>query len=180
MVIDWFYTTYMLQSWLSNEEGAAAIEAALLMPIMVSLLAGSYDLGKGLVLSSRTVTSSQIAADLITRDKTVNQADVNDAIAGSKLAYEPFSLREYGIDIVSVEFDSRRSPQILWRETQGMSPNNNALDNINGVGDPGEGMVVVSVQYSYQPVFAKYFVGDIDMLEIAYARGRRSPTVTWN
>lgn len=179
MTIDWFYTVYALKNWLHLEEGVAAIEAAMLFPPMVALLLGVYDLGTGIILNERTITSTQIAADLISRDKTVNLADVNDAIFGAQLAYEPFSLNGFGIDIVSVQFDAQRRPQVLWRETRSMAPNNNALDNVSGIGEPGEGMVIVSVQYTYRPLFGRYFMNDFNMLEIAYARGRRSPTVTW-
>lgn len=179
MVIDWFYTTYALKNWWHQEDGVAAIEAAMLFPPMVALLLGVYDLGNGIILNGRTITASQVTADLISRDKTVNLSDVNDAIVAAQLVYQPYGLRDFGIDVVSVKFDSQRRPQILWRETRDMSPNNNAVDNINGIGSPGEGMIVVTVEYTYKPLFAKYFTDDIDMIEIAYARGRRSPTVEW-
>lgn len=179
MVIDWFYTLHGLKAWWQQEDGVAAIEAALLFPPLVALMLGVYDLGTGIILNGRTITASQVTADLISRDKTVNMADVNDAIVAAQLVYQPFALQDFGIDVVSVQFDSQRRPQILWRETRDMSPNDNAIANVNGIGDPGEGMIIVSVEYTYKPLFAKYFTDDIPMMEIAYARGRRSPTVTW-
>jgi hypothetical protein len=179
MIIDWFYTLHALRKYWEDEGGLAALEAALLFPPLVALLYGVYDLGKGIILSGRTITASEVSADLISRDKTVNMADVNEAIEAAKLVYEPYDLSEFGIDIVSVRFDNNRSPVILWRETRDMSPNHLALENIDGIGDPGEGMIVVTVEYTYIPFFAKYFTDPIEMVEVAYTRGRRSPTVTW-
>ena len=179
MVIDWFYTLHGIQKWWNDETGVAAIEAAILFPPLVALLLGVYDLGNGIILNGRTITASEVTADLISRDKTVNLADVNDAIEAAKLVYQPYPLVDFGIDVVSVQFDSLRRPVILWRETRDMDPNNLAISNIDGIGDPGEGMIVVSVEYTYKPLFAKYFTDPIEMLEVAYARGRRSPTVTW-
>ena len=179
MVIDWFYTLHGLKTWWRHEDGVAAIEAALLFPVMGGLMMGTYDLGTAIVLNSRTVTASQVTADLISRDKTVTMADVNDAIVAAQLVYEPYPLRDFGIDVVSVKFDAQRRAQVLWRETRDMPPNNNAVENVNGIGDPGEGMVIVTVEYMYKPFFAKYFTDEIPMTEIAYARGRRSPTVEW-
>ncbi len=179
MTIDWFYTTHFLKNWLRLEDGVAAIEGAMLFPPMVALLLGVYDIGTGIILNERTVTASQICADLITRDKTVNMGDVNEAIMGARLAYEPYGLNGFGIDVVSVTFDAQRRPQVLWRETRGMNANNNALDNVSGIGAPGEGMVIVTVQYTYEPLFGRYFTEPFKMIEIAYARGRRSPTVKW-
>lgn len=179
MVIDWFYTLHGIKSWWMEEDGVAAIEAALLFPVLVTLLAGVYDLGTGIILKGRTVTASQIAADLISRNKTANSTSVNDIIAASKLAYDPFGLNGFGIDIASVEFDSRKNAKVLWRQTQAMSPNNTAVTSLNGVGAEGEGMIVVTVQYTYKPLFAHYFTKNFYMSEVAFARGRRSKTVTW-
>lgn len=179
MVIDWFYTAYALKNWWHQDEGVAAIEAAMLFPVMTALMLGTYDLGTAIILNSRTLTATQVTADLISRDKSVNMADVNEAITAAQLVYQPYGLQDFGIDVVSVKFDDQRRPQVIWRETRDMSPNNNALDNILGMGDPGEGMIIVTVEYTYKPLFAKYFTDAIPMTEIAYARGRRSPTVEW-
>jgi len=179
MVIDWFYTSHAIKSWWHREDGVAAIEAAMLFPIMVGLMAGSYDLGTGIILNGRTITATQVVADLISRNKTAKITDVNDAIEAAKLVYQPYDLNNFGIDIASVEFDSKKKPVVLWRETRSMTPNDAAVNSLVGVGEEGDGMVVVSVQYKYAPVFAKYFTGNYDMLEVSFARGRRSPTVTW-
>lgn len=168
-----------IRSWWKNEEGVAAIEAALLFPLMVLLMAGVYDVGQAIVLSGRTVTASQVVADLISRNKTVNLTQVNDNIKAAELVFQPHALNNFGIDIASVQFDNNRRPIVLWRQTRSMSPNNNAVESLNGVGTPGDGMVVVTVKYNYTPVFTKYFPYDFSMTEVAYARGRRSPTITW-
>ena len=168
-----------IKSWWKNEEGVAAIEAALLFPLMVLLMAGVYDLGQGIVLNSRTVTSSQVVADLIARNKTVNLTQINDNIKAAELVFDPYPLSDFAIDIASVQFDNNKRPVVLWRQTRSMSPNNSAVDSLNGIGTPGDGMIIVTVQYTYKPLFTHYFPYDFSMSEVAYARGRRSPTITW-
>ena len=179
IVIDWFYTVHAVKNWIDNQEGVAALEAAMLFPPMLSLLLGTFDLGNGIVLSQKTITASQVAADLVSRNRTVNSAAVEDIIHGAQLAYEPFALNGFGIDIVSVTFDAYKNPVVLWRRTESMLPNNDAVSSTAGLADEGEGMIIVSVQYTYVPNFAKYFMGDIDFKEVAYSRGRRSATVEW-
>ena len=179
MVIDWFYTVHAVKNWWENQEGVAAIEAAILMPPMVLLMAGAYDMGTGIILSGRTITASQVVADLICREKTADLADVNDAIVAAQLVYQPFLLNGFGIDVASIQFDSAKHPQVLWRQTQNMSPNTAAVASVDGIGASGEGMVIVTVQYTYHPIFMGYFTSDINMKEVSFARGRRSPTVEW-
>lgn len=169
-----------LKSWWNREDGVAAIEAAMLFPLMIFTMAGAFDLGQGIVLSGRTVTASQVVADLISRDKTANLSQINDDISAAQLVYQPFDLSDFGIDIASVQFDANKKPVVLWRQTRDMSPNTAAVDSLNGLGAAGEGMIVVTVEYTYKPLFAKYFTHSYPMIEVAFARGRRSPTVTWD
>lgn len=180
MYLDFFYIEQTIRSWIANDDGVAMVEAVMLFPPMLTLLLGVYDLGNGIILSQKTITASQVAADLISRNKTMNTSNLSDIIEGSKLAFEPYSHSDYGVDIVSVQFDSNKNPQILWRRTENMSPNNNAVNSVKGLSATGDGMVIVTVVYKYVPKFAHVFTGQMDFSEVAFARGRRSATVTWD
>lgn len=176
---DWFYTRDFIKSWIDDQQGLAGLEAAMLFPPMIALLFGVFDLGNGIVLSQKTINSSQIAADLVSRNRTVDAGSAEDIIAGAKLPFEPYALNGFGIDIVSVEFDAQKKPVVLWRQTRDMLPNNAAVASVEGLADDGEGMIIVTVQYTYVPKFAQYFIGDMNFSEVAFSRGRRSSTVTW-
>lgn len=178
--IDFFYIEQTIRQWINDEEGVAMVEAAMLFPPMLTLLLGVFDLGNGIILSQKTITASQVAADLISRNKTMNTANLTDIIAGSKLAFEPYGTKVYGVDIVSVQFDSNKNPVILWRETENMPPNDNAVASVKGLSASGDGMIIVTVVYKYVPQFASVFTGALDFSEVAFARGRRSATVTWD
>jgi Flp pilus assembly protein TadG len=180
MYLDFFYITQTIRQWIEDEDGVAMVEAVMLFPPMLTLLLGVYDLGNGIILSQKTITASQVAADLISRNKTMNTPNLADIIEGSKLAYEPYGTNAYGVDIVSVQFDSNQNPQILWRETQNMPPNDNAVASVKGLSASGDGMIIVTVVYKYVPQFAGVFTGEFDFSEVAFSRGRRSATVTWD
>lgn len=178
--IDFFYITQSIKAWIDDEEGVAMVEAVMLFPPMITLLLGVYDLGNGIMLSQKTITASQVAADLISRNKTMNDANLSDIIEGSKLAFEPYGTTDYGVDIVSVQFDSNKNPVVLWRRTENMLPNIEAVNSVKGLSPSGEGMIIVTVVYKYVPQFSHFFTGEMDFSEVAFSRGRRSATVTWN
>lgn len=180
MYMDFFYIEQTIRSWLAEEDGVALVEAVMLFPPMLTLLLGVFDLGNGIMLSQKTITASQVAADLISRNKTMNDTNLSDIIAGSKLAFEPYGSYYYGVDIVSVQFDASKNPQILWRHTENMSPNDNAINSVKGLSTSGDGMVIVTVVYKYIPQFAHFFTGEMEFSEVAFSRGRRSATITWD
>lgn len=179
IVIDWFYTLHGLKNWSVEEDATAMLEAVMLFPPMLTLLMGVYDLGNGIVLAEKTITASQIAADLTARNRTVGSGDIEQIIDAAQLAFEPYVLREFGIDIASITFDASRHPVELWRVTRDMMPNTAAVASVDGMAPQGEGMVIVTVTYAYNPMFAQLFMDELVYQEVAFTRGRRSPTVTW-
>lgn len=179
MVIDWFYTLYGIRKWVEDDKATAMVEAAFLLPPMMTLLMGVYDLGNGIAIGQKTISASQIAADLVARDRTMNSAQVENIIDAAELAFNPYSLTDFGIDIVSVTFNASQQPVVLWRQTRNMTPNSAAVASVSGLAPQGEGMIIVTVVYDYRPYFSKPVVGEIGFEEVAFTRGRRSPTVTW-
>lgn len=169
----------LLSRWVHEEDATALMEAVMILPVLITLLMGLFDLGFGIALNQKTITSSQVASDLISRNKTISIDELENVIDASEVTFEPYPLSQFGIDIVSLEFDDSGNPDILWRETRDMSPNDTAVNSTIGLGEEGEGMVIVTVRYTYTPFFSGLFVDEFGMQEVAFSRGRRSPTVEW-
>ena len=71
------YRFSMLRYW-SEETAVAAVETAILFPVLISMLMAVYDLGQGVVVNQKTISASQIIGDLIARNEVVNMALVED------------------------------------------------------------------------------------------------------
>lgn len=171
-----------LQRWKDNEDGLAATEAAMVFPILLLLMLGTFDIGNGIVASYKTIRASQVTADLIARDSAVDNTMINEAIMAGELAMQPLGTDGYGVDIVSVEFDDNANAQILWRETRNMTPNANVLASVAPLAEAGSGVIVVTVEFEHIATFTGFSMGnfsitDLPMQEMAFARGRKSPVV---
>jgi Flp pilus assembly protein TadG len=164
----------------AEERANAAIETVVLMPLVIGLLIGCYDIGMGILINQKTVGASQIIGDLITRDRSVTMTSLEDIIRAGELAYEPYSTTSFGYDIASIRFDADGDPVVIWRVTNNMAQNDDAVASTEGLGDANDGMVVVTTAYTYNPYFTHFVAGDIVMQEVAFLRGRRSATVTCN
>ena len=165
------------QYW-KNEDGVSALETAMLFPILFAMLMAIYDLGQGVVINQKTIAASQVIADLISRNEVVDVDLISDITNAGELALDPYPSAPFGYDIASVEFDEDGDPIILWRLTENMDENEAAINSTVGLGAEGEGVVVVSVVYSYEPFFTDFVIDSFDMREVAFLRGRKSATVT--
>lgn len=169
---------FNLMRFLEDQRGVSAIESAILFPILFSMLMAVYDLGQGVIVNQKTVAASQIIADLVSRKEVVDMALIDDITNAGELAFLPYPSTNFGFDIASVVFDEDGDPEILWRVTENMAQEEGAINSTTGLGDEGEGVVVVSVTYTYEPFFTNFVVDEFNMNERAFLRGRKSATVT--
>jgi Flp pilus assembly protein TadG len=158
-----------------REDGAnAAIEAGFLFPVMVAILCGMIDMGVALITNLKVTTATQIVSDLLARDRTVNDAQIDDAINAGRLALFPYDTTSYGVDIAGIQYvGSGLVPTVRWRETRNMNENPGVLERSAGLGLQNEGVIAVTVRYFFTPYFTGFMMSDIEMQEEAYVRGRK-------
>ena len=168
----------ILSRWIDEDEGVAAIEAAMIFPMMLFIFLGVFDAGNAILANQKTVRASQVVADLITRKSVVSNSDVSEAMDAGRLALEPLDSSSFGVDIVSIRFDESADSSIEWRDTFNMSSVPDALNSVTALQDANEGVVMVSVKYVYTPLFSSFISGPITMNEVAFSRGRRTPVIT--
>lgn len=171
-----------VSKWRLEEKGVAAIEAAMIFPLLALLLVGTYDMGNAIVVGQKAIRASQVTADLVSRESEVNDAMINEAVWAGELALHPFDTTSYGVDIVSISFDDTATPVIEWRETRNMTANPDVLSDVAALAEAGSGVMVVTIQYEYDPLFLGFSMGGftiglIPMEETAFSRGRKSAVV---
>lgn len=171
----------LLKLWGSDEDGAALVEAAMLFPVMFVLFFGMVDLGNGILLSQKVVAGSQMVADLVAREEILSEGELENAIDSGEAALMPYATDSYGVDVVGIRFDSDDGdPEVAWRETRNMDENEEVLDLAEGLGEPGEGVIIVTVQYEYEPRFSGAAFDTFEIDEVAVVRGRKNAFVPYD
>lgn len=164
----------LLRSFLRDDRGVSAIEAGFLFPMMVVVLCGMIDVGAALVANLKVTNACQIVGDLLAREGTTNDAQIEDAIVAGRLALNPMKTDAYGIDIVGIRYiGSDLVPTVIWRETVNMEEGTGIVERSAGLGHQDEGIIAVAVTYTFRPLFSGYIIGDLEMREEAFTRGRK-------
>jgi len=169
---------FIKQFW-RDTKGLALIESALVLPLMITLLFGLYDVGQALIINQKLKAATYTASDLITRKSYIDDDDIANAVGGAYMVIDPYNRGRLGIDIAGIEFDENDSPDVIWRYTDNMQPDGNIPSGADDLGNEGEGVVAVSTEYAYTPLFSSLFTGDITMREISFMRGRRTSRVQY-
>lgn len=172
------YNAFLLvRRWIAEERATVFTESVLLLPILSTLLMGCFDIGQAISINQKTIGASQIIGDLVARDRSVTMSSLQDIIRAGELAIEPYSTGPFGYDVASVAFDDSGDPDILWRVTYNTIENNTAVQSTEGLGEAGDGLIVVTATYKYKPYFFNFLKDEIHMKEVAFLHGRRSATV---
>ncbi len=167
----------LFKKWLKEDSAVAAVEAAMIFPMMLVLLVGVFDGGNAILANQKTVRASQVVADLIARSGVASDEDISEAIEAGRLAFAPLPVGSFGVDIVSVRFDDDANSEIVWRETENMSGIPDALSAVAALQEANEGVLMVTVEYRYTPLFVGFVFDTIDMREVAFSRGRNAPVI---
>jgi len=162
------------RKYMQDDSAVAAIEAGLLFPVLVMILCGTIDLGMMLLTNQKVVNATQTVSDLMTRGTQVSDTDINDAIVAGQLSLMPYSTTSFGVDIVGIQFvGATMVPTVKWRKTVNMGVNTTVLAKSDGMGAEDEGVVAVTVNYTFTPIFTSVVTGPMQMKEESYARGRK-------
>lgn len=163
-----------------SDSAVAAIEAAMVFPLLITILCGCYDTGNSLLINQKMITACQTVADVLARETSVDDGKLEDAVSGGRLALSPYNTDSFGVDIAGIEFQGTTAkPVVLWQKNYNSDKNDHILDKADGLGDQNDGLLGVTAIYTYKPFFSGIVIGDVHMKEISYVRPRRGLFITY-
>jgi len=165
----------LIRHFADDKRGTASMDFAFLLPIMLLMFIGVVEITNLLRLDRKVVAAAQTTADLVTQRREVSDAQLNDILRATELIFEPFSATGMTAGIVGVRYnEDTGAPEVDWTKTKNGGSVPDALTRAQGLGQPGEGVVVVRVTYNYTPVFFDFVMSSTSIEETAVLRPRRS------
>ena len=167
-----------ISSCIRCRKGAAITEFVLILPIMVMLFAGTVEATRLLRLDRKLQNAAYATADLVTHKPSVDDDRMTDILFAADLVMEPFTVNELTVGVSSVVFDPTDGvASVDWTESHRGETVPEATVKAEGMGPPGDSVVIVRATYNYEPLFGEFVFGTIELEELAFARPRRSATV---
>lgn len=175
----------------ADREGTAAVEFALLFPILLTLFFGSYELENYLLANLKVTAAAETAADLVAQTgisggslqtgvlQPTDFASFTDA-AAAVLTPLPTSNNQVKVAYASVTY-STGVPVIDWHVeengatpiTTGNVPHNQSLANLgNAAAGSTDSVIVVQVQYAYTSPLTYVLSSSYAISEAAFNRPR--------
>lgn len=166
---------FAFRRFASNQAGMAAVEFALLAPIMVGLLLGTVELIDALNASRRAENAASLA-DVVARDTEVDDDEVAGFWAGANLLMFPdVPTTTLDVRITSISIDSATDATVVWSEGHNaLSPfgAGSSIDLPDAMMTPGTSVIMAETIYHYSPPLRFLFGDSLAMTHTAYRRSR--------
>jgi Flp pilus assembly protein TadG len=173
-----------------NRRGFAAVEFALLLPVIVLMWCGIVEVSNLVMASSKLAAANQDMADLVSRCTTVSSTDTTAVFNLAALVMKPYPVTATNSTgyIASVNFaPTTGTPTYAWCDSFAGAtstgttncPSTTTLQNsATGLGDAGTSVLITGITYKYQPYFSVIYSSIITMTKVTYIHPRLVTLVT--
>ncbi len=171
----------IFQRFARDRRGLAALEFALIAPMMILVLFGSVELTELLATDRRAANTAASVADVVSRDTVVADDEIADLWTAANALMYPNSPTPLKIRISSVQVVTPTQATVLWSDGHnGHSPRaaGSPMDLPDGMMTPGTSVVVTETTYAYTPPIGVFLDLAFDLDHIEYRRPRVADPVT--
>ncbi|MFO0390017.1 MAG: TadE/TadG family type IV pilus assembly protein [Alphaproteobacteria bacterium] len=146
-----------------KQDGVAAIEFALVAPILMLLFLGVVEITRFVIISQKTEKAALTMSDLVAQSKEISTDDLDILIQAAGEVMKPLEFNDTGYVIVSsVSRVGSNAATVNWQYTGGGTWTHSSQIGFQGSAatlpagfelDPNEGIIIAEVYFSFMPLF---------------------------
>jgi Flp pilus assembly protein TadG len=171
----------------SDARGVAAIEFAMVVPLMIAMFVGAVEFSQVITVDRRVSQVASATADLIARTKSLDTTGMNGVMQVVQELVKPYSASPLKLSVISVaaNVNNASDTNVCWSHHHqggtGAYTRGSPYSLPNGVVEKGDSVIVTEVKYNYTPlIFNTYLPTGKELSEKYYLKPRLSSYVTFN
>lgn len=156
-----------------DERGIAATEFALLLPALLALVLGVYEISRYILLHQKLERVAYTVADVTGQQTAVTAAGLNDIMAAAIKIMDPYEFPDNGVIILtSVYQDPDGGPVVRWQYKGGGTLDRES--RIGAAGDEAELPAGFTLNDSDNVIFSEVFYSYIPDFDEEYFASREN------
>lgn len=162
--------------------GVAAVEFALLLPFLLALYLGGYEITQALSLYRKLTDTTTEIANIVSQYAIMSSSDVNSVFAASTQIMMPASATNLKIVLSEVSTDASSNPTVTWSQAYNGASALQASSKVTlpaGLAMANTSYILVQTTYQFTPVIGAAFVPPISLHNQIYMLPRRSNSITY-
>lgn len=172
----------MLRSFGADRRGVAAIEFALIAPVMIMLYLGLAELTLAMMAERRASHAASVVADLVAQSSQMNTTQMTDVFQVADAILAPFPTSTLTMRVSSVKADANATPKVVWSRGDGMTA---LAAGATPTGVPanllasGDSVIMAEVAYIWDSPLKKTIPNALRFRQTFFLKPRKSPEVVW-
>jgi len=158
-----------------DRRAVAAVEFALILPIMLSLYLGGDELGHGLTISRKVTHVSSSLSDLIAQSTSITNSDMTNILNAAASVITPYSTSNLTIVISEYYIDANKKVTVQWSDAYQTTPLSagTTISNLPAsLLSASSYLVTARVRYAYKPTVGYIMTGTFNLTDQFYLRPR--------
>lgn len=165
-----------------DEDGIAAIEFAIIAPVMIGMYFGLAEIASAISVDRRISHGTNVAGDMATQQPEIRDADIEEVVSAALRVMNIPDIDRVSMDIESFILPAADQPaesrgRIRVNQSAGNFTNFDASTLDTKILNANSGVVVTRVTYKYTPIELRFFNSDITLDETFLLKPRRSDAV---
>lgn len=172
----------MLRRLLRDRRGAAAVEFAMISPILIMLYLGLAETTMGLMADRRSSRVASTVGDLVAQTSMTSPTELTDIYAVAGMMMKPFPSSALNIRVTSIKADAAGVAKVAWSNAQGTGLPKYAVGTTmtppTGMLPANQSLILAEVRYNYNAPVASTLPRAIVFNDRFYLRPRNGGEVT--
>ena len=157
------------------KKGLAAVEFALIAPMMITLLFGSIEVIDALGTNRRAQNVASSIADVTSRDTEISNAELTGLWTAANLLMFPDDGSTIQVRISCISINSATDARVVWSEGHNgyaARAANSTVPLPSAMMTVGSSIIMAETIYEYHPPLRFLFGNNVNMDNVSYRRSR--------
>jgi Flp pilus assembly protein TadG len=170
-----------LRHFCSDRRGVAAVEFAVVLPFMLALYVGGVELGDGRAIQVKVTDTAHTVADLVTQNKTINNALMQTILNASQQIIAPYPQLNAVVTISEVSTDANGAATVTWSDSLNGTPRpvgQSMTLPASLAGQKNISLILGEVSYAYTPNLGYTITGTVNLADSYWLFPRNSTSIS--
>jgi Flp pilus assembly protein TadG len=165
-----------------ERRGLAAVEFAMLLPVMMTLYLGSVEITTAVATQRKVTLTARALADLSSQFTAIANADMTNILNAASDIIAPYSAAQLKSTVSELAIDANGQATVVWSDTlNGTARTVGSVVNIpTNLAVANTYLLLGETQYSYNPSYGYAVTGTLTLSEQIFMRPRQSNSVARN
>jgi Flp pilus assembly protein TadG len=163
-----------------ERSGLAALEFSLLLPVMLTLYLGSYEVTTGVAIQRKVDLTAHALADLASQFTTIDDSDMSNILNAASDIIAPYPAANLQVVVSELSINAQGQASVVWSDTL----NGTALTVGQSVtipsslAVPNTYLILGQASYSYNPTYGYVVTGTMTLSDSIYMVPRQSNSIS--